>query len=67
MLFQQNALPGDRAMSRIDDLIRAKQTDIERLKREIAALKIAAPLLSDDFVATRPQDGVSSISLTEIQ
>jgi hypothetical protein len=54
-------------MSRIDDLIRAKQTDIERLKREIAALKIAAPLLSDDFVANRPQDGISGISLNEVQ
>ena len=54
-------------MSRIDDLIRAKQTDIERLKREITALKIAAPLLSDDFVATRPQDGISGVSLNEIQ
>jgi hypothetical protein len=54
-------------MSRIDDLIRAKQTDIERLKREITALKIAAPLLSDDFTATRPQDGISGISLNEVQ
>jgi hypothetical protein len=53
-------------MSRIDDLIRAKQTDIERLKREITALKIAAPLLSDDF-APRPQDGISGVSLNEIQ
>lgn len=54
-------------MSRIDDLIRTKQTDIERLKREITALKIAAPLLSDDFVAARPQDGISGISLNEVQ
>jgi hypothetical protein len=54
-------------MSRIDDLIRAKQTDIERLKREIAALKIAAPLLSDDFGSPRPQDGLSGISHNEIQ
>ncbi len=54
-------------MSRIDDLIRAKQSDIERLKREIAALKIAAPLLSDDFGPVRPQDGISATSLNEIQ
>ena len=54
-------------MSRIDDLIRAKQTDIERLKREITALKIAAPLLSDDFVAGRPQDGIAGVGLNEIQ
>ena len=53
-------------MSRIDDLIRAKQTDIERLKREIAALKIAAPLLSDDYSAARPQDGVSTSTPNEI-
>jgi hypothetical protein len=54
-------------MSRIDDLIRAKQSDIERLKREIAALKIAGPLLGDDFVAPRPQEGISGASLNEIQ
>lgn len=53
-------------MSRIDDLIRAKQTDIERLKREIAALKVAAPLLSDDYSAARPQDGLSTSAPSEI-
>ena len=53
-------------MSRIDDLIRTKQTDIERLKREIAALKIAAPLLSDDFVSARPTDGISGVSANDI-
>ena len=54
-------------MSRIDDLIRAKMSDIDRLKREIAALKIAAPLLSDDFSSARPQDGISAANLNEIQ
>ena len=54
-------------MSRIDDLIRTKQADIERLKREITALKIAAPLLSDEFVAGRPHDGIAGVSLNEIQ
>jgi hypothetical protein len=54
-------------MAKIDDLIRAKQLDIERLKREIAALKIAAPLLSDDFAAARPQDGSSGTALNEVQ
>jgi hypothetical protein len=52
-------------MSRIDDLIRTKQTDIERLKREIAALKIAAPLLSDDFVSART-DGISGVNANDI-
>jgi hypothetical protein len=54
-------------MSRIDDLIRAKQSDIERLKREVAALKIAAPLLNDDFAAVRPQDGITGASVNDIQ
>jgi hypothetical protein len=54
-------------MSKIDELIRAKQSDIERLKREIAALKIAAPLLNDDFVVTRSQDGHSGATANEIQ
>jgi len=54
-------------MSKIDDLIREKQLDIERLKREIAALKLAAPLLSDDFATARPQDGFSGTALNEIQ
>ncbi len=53
-------------MSRIDDLIRAKQSDIERLKREIAALKIAAPLLSDEFGTVRPQDGFSGATANDI-
>ena len=53
-------------MSRIDELIRAKQSDIERLKREIAALKIAAPLLNDDYAGVRPQDGISGVTANEL-
>ena len=54
-------------MPKIDELIREKLVDIERLKREIAALKIAAPLLNEDFAAARPQDGLSGTALNEIQ
>ena len=54
-------------MAKIDDLIREKLVDIERLKHEISALKIAAPLLNDDFAAARPQDDRSSTALNDIQ
>ena len=54
-------------MTQIDDLIRAKQLDIERLKREITALRIAAPLLNDDFAPARSPDGLSGSTLKEIQ
>jgi hypothetical protein len=53
-------------MGKIDDLIREKLVDIERLKHEISALKIAAPLL-DDFAAARPQDDRPGKALDEIQ
>jgi hypothetical protein len=46
-------------MSKIDELIRVKQMDIERLRREIAALKMVAPLLNDDVTASRVADSVT--------
>ena len=46
-------------MTKIDELIRVKQIDIERLHREIAALKMVAPLLNDDVTASRVPDSVS--------
>jgi hypothetical protein len=50
-------------MSRIEDLIRAKQSDIDRLKREISALKIVAPMLNDEFVTAHPQDAHPAANL----
>ncbi len=46
-------------MTKIDELIRVKQIDIERLRREIAALKMVAPLLNDDVTASRAADSIS--------
>ena len=54
-------------MTKIDELIRMKQMDIERLRREIAALKMVAPLLSDDVAASRVADSVSGPAFNEIQ
>ena len=54
-------------MTKIDELIRMKQMDIERLRREIAALKMVAPLLNDDVSAARVADNISGSSFNEIQ
>jgi len=55
-------------MSKIDELIRVKQMDIERLRREIAALQMVAPLLNDDVTASRVSDSVAATTaLNDIQ
>ena len=46
-------------MTKIDELIGVKQMDIERLRREIAALKMVAPLLNDDVTASQVAESVS--------
>ena len=55
------------AERRVVELIALRAPMADDLRDVIAALKIAAPLLSDDFVASRPQDGISGVSLNEIQ
>ena len=54
-------------MSKIEELIRVKQMDIERLRREIDALKMVAPLLNDDTVTTRVSESLSGTASNEIQ
>jgi hypothetical protein len=54
-------------MSKIEELIRVKQMDIERLRREIAALKMVAPLLNDDVAVARAPDSVSGTAFNDIQ
>ena len=54
-------------MTKIDELIRVKQMDIERLRREIAALKMVAPLLNDDMTASRVGDNISGPAFNDIQ
>ena len=50
-------------MTKIDELIRVKQMDIERLRREIAALKMVAPLLNDDMTAARAPENMHPTGL----
>ncbi len=54
-------------MTKIDELIRMKQMDIERLRREIAALKMVAPLLNDDVTASRLSENISGTVFNDIQ